>query len=386
MSNEITTNMRKRCLTPATGQHLGIIYDSGNPYYYVVYKNRFKSAYLAYSTDGITWTAEKLLIKAAGLTVVYGISLALDHTNKKIYAVYSEVGVSGSDIKVAVIDCSTPSNPVLGSEYIVTGYSNYYDMPVCALGVDGGLHVGAIRYNFGGVTTNYYVVKSGITAVQPNLTSWSSVFSLGHNNHVTNFGNMKIAAHPDNNKLVVFCIVGTQLSRSVNSTGAWNGWTVLDNLCTGADTLNPPTTYGDSIITQPYDICMVSGWNYAYMIHQHSTSTLLGRIYDFMGDTGIGDVISYFTIQSGINPAMTYYNDVGVAACRYPGDYHAHFFYEMFGSTRALYSSSYSYSEVYLTPSAVLIETGVYDPSCITSVWYPPGIYGDKVCFLELDK
>lgn len=385
MSSEIKSDVRRRCLAPATGQHICVIYDSGNTYYYAVYRNKLKSVYLAYSTDAVNWTAEKLLILESGSTVVGGVSLALDHTNKEIYVVFSELSMTSSDIRVIPVNCSTPASPSLGSKYTVTGYSDHYHMPVCALGIDGGLHVGAIRYDFGGVTTNYYVIKSGISSGEPDLTSWSAIHNVGDVNHASWYGSMKIVAHPDENKIVIFCpnfFINMRLGRSFNPTGAWDGWMAI---APGTHAMRAFTTYLDSVLCQTYDLGVITGWDDAMLVTHFSSGWIYAYTYTFTTDTGMGNIPYERVVDvTGGAISVTSDNDVSVAACLYPGDKHFHFFFEGY-NTHILYNTSYSYFESQLT-GRVTIETGTYDPSCLTSVWYPAGVYTNKICFLELDQ
>lgn len=390
----INTNTRERCLYPGTGQHCCVIKDGSNTYYYVVYRDYAKRIYLAYSNDiGITWDNAKLLIKDVTSSITTCSSIALDHANKKIYVVYVDSAISGTTIKVVTVDCTIPTSPTLGTEYNISAYATDYDMPVCALGVDGGLHVGAHRFDFGGFATNYYSIKSGIAAGQPDLTSWSSVYNIGNTGHASYYGCMRIIAHPDNNRLVALFPVWTAstvvyLNRSLNTTGTWNGWMSPAIYFSGSFSYIPAlTTYLQAIEHNLYSMSVISGWNYAYVgILLLGTTGANGHVYDFMGDIGVGIVTPVVSFSLNTNP-VTAINDITVSGNAYPGDYHGHFFFNNTAASSTTYNRSYSFSESYITGAQVVLPNTPGNISGFDSpVWIPSGLFGDKVLLVANAK
>lgn len=381
----IKSGVRKRCLLPAQGKKLCVFLVGSNIYYYFLYRNTARDLYLAYSTDGNTWDNEKLLVKlATGSSIANSASLAADIINRKIYIAYEEKTLVGQDIKIVEIDCTVPNSPSMGTHYTISGYATNYTLPVCALGYDGGLHVGALRFDFGGYRTQYYVAKSGISLGLPDLSSWSSIYNIGHCNHATYYGSLRLLSHPGMNRLVAVCLTYTTaptstISRSLNTTGLWNGWAALATF--GLATTTGSNDYNTMYTKVLVDIATISGWGDAGFI-QYKVASPYGEfgIYDFDGDTG--GVGTFRTVKGTFTGSGS---DVGICGIIYPGDFHLHCFHKNNGfGTNLFQHFSYSVTEDIANTGGTLHTGGAGSPGSedrgvVTVVLLPDGISPSQI-------
>lgn len=369
----VKLDVRIKSLSPAWGDKLCVIVDGSNRYYYYLYRNSSNDLYLAYSTDGMTWTSEKLLIKAASpSSMANAASMTIDHANKKLYIVYEDAQVGDSNIVAVDVDCTTPTTPSLGTPQTISVLATNYQAPVCALGYDGGLHVGVTRFDYGGFKSNYYAVKSGISAGEPDLTSWSAIHSIGNNNSSDYYGMMKIVAHPLENRLVMLLgYYNSDLYRSLNTTGTYDGWMTM------ADTGSTITGYWHSNFTDSLTSCLldmatIPTWGDAYFGICRISNYYTLYIYDFDGDTGTGSMP--LSSQVNVSSKSSTYKDVGVTAIAYPGDFFGYLFFIDFDSGYTeLYCTSYSYAEdSYTASSSINSHAGSFDDRSISTIRNSP--------------
>lgn len=326
-------------LVPASGQHLLLIPKSGTNYWYALYMDAGYDIWLSWSTDGTTWTpGNRVSVATSDDTyLMQGASMCADYSNNQIYVGYEYADTTNYYIDVVQVDVdSAPTSPSVGTAQNIANLDDYH-APVCDLATDGGLWVGAVSMDIApSDLSQYYVIKSGISVGEPDLTSWSSAFNVDSCNSTTKYGSMRLFCNKNTNRIVVFFIdwgggATPNIYRSINVDGVWNNWTAGQDVGLNAEPV-ALNTWNDCLTKTWMDLSQVPGDSDAWCLFADYTASVNGCelwTYDFSADDGTGTFAARGgCVQKFDLGSTSFYNGVALCAILAPGDTHVHCFYK----------------------------------------------------------